>query len=244
MSGFVYKEVDAEGLQTLDLISNAGKFNKWMFDVISPYCKGEVMEIGSGIGNISEHFLKEGFPIYLSDIRENYCELLRQKFHSHPKTRNIQKVDLAHPAFEREYSNLLNSFDTVFALNVVEHIKDDHLAIQNCYKLLKKDGVVIILVPAYQNLYNRLDKELEHYRRYNKSTLSKIITANQFQLVHSRYFNMAGIMGWYFSGTIQKNKTIKEGQLRLYNSLVPLFKFLDKITFNKVGLSVICVGRK
>jgi 2-polyprenyl-3-methyl-5-hydroxy-6-metoxy-1,4-benzoquinol methylase len=52
---------------------------------------------------------------------------------------------------------------------VVEHIKDDRLAIANCKKLLKKNGHLIILVPAYRYLYNEFDKELEYYRRYNKN---------------------------------------------------------------------------
>jgi 2-polyprenyl-3-methyl-5-hydroxy-6-metoxy-1,4-benzoquinol methylase len=79
------------------------------------------------------------------------------------------------------------TFDTVYALNVVEHIKDDNLAISNAKKLLKHDGNIIILVPAYQALYNRFDIVLEHYRRYNEQRLNSLLsnhfTRNSFSIL-------------------------------------------------------------
>ncbi len=53
-----------------------------------------------------------------------------------------------------------------------------------------------------------------------------------------------GILGWYISGKLQKNKTFPEGQMKLYNNMVPLFKIIDKIFLNSIGLSVITVGKK
>ena len=57
MKEFQFKVEDKEGLNTLETISKADKFNRWMFDTISPYCKGRILEIGSGIGNISQFFI-------------------------------------------------------------------------------------------------------------------------------------------------------------------------------------------
>jgi hypothetical protein len=126
---------------------------------------------------------------------------------------------------------------------VVEHIKDDNLAISNAKKLLKHDGNIIILVPAYQALYNRFDIVLEHYRRYNEQRLNSLLS-NHFTLIHSQYFNFIGIFGWFFSGSILKKKTVPAGQMSLFNKLVLLFKMVDKLLMNKAGLSVISVGKK
>ena len=142
------------------------------------------------------------------------------------------------------YGDLLEKFDGLFALNVVEHIKDDTLAIANCKKLLRPGGRMLILVPAYQTLYNTFDEALEHYRRYNKKSLKKLFSDNQLQITHSQYFNFAGILGWFLSGNILRKKVIPTGQMKLYNSLVPLFKIADKMLFNQVGLSVIVEGVK
>lgn len=241
---FEFKEQDSEGLENLNVIAKADKFNSWMYDTIQPYCKGNILEIGSGIGNISMCFLENKKKITLSDIRESYVLELRQKFKSYSSLTDVILLDLVCPDFEIKYESFLESFDTIFALNVVEHIENDELAIRNCKKLLKKNGTLIILVPAYQRLYNVFDKELYHYRRYTKKTLNPLFINEQLQIVSSKYFNAAGILGWFVSGKIQKNKTLPKGQMSLFNALVPLFKLFDKIVLNKIGLSVITVAKK
>lgn len=233
------KEIDLEGLTTLTVIEKADRFNNWMYTTIAPYCKGKILEIGSGIGNISQFFIKNNQDITLSDLRDNYCEILKTKF-----TNDVIKVDLVHPDFEQEYRELLGTFDTVFALNVVEHIKDDVLAIANCKKLLRQNGTLIILVPAYQFLFNNFDVELEHFRRYTQKSLRTIIQKNSLAIKKEFSFNFIGIFGWYFSGNILKKKSIPEGQMGFFNLLVPIFKLADFLTFRKIGLSVINVSVK
>lgn len=241
---FEYKTIDKEGMDILSVIEKADKFNYWMFETIKPHCKGKILEIGSGLGNISQFFLKENFNIILSDIRDNYCEVLRTKFEKVKQNVEVVNIDLVDPSFDVKYSKYLGTFDTVFALNVVEHIENDGLALINIYKLLKKEGVVIILVPAYQALYNGIDKSLEHYKRYNQKMTDRVVSQAGFKIVHRQYFNAMGILAWFISGKLQKNDTIPEGQMGLYNKLVPIFRIIDKIIFNKIGLSNISVGIK
>lgn len=233
------KEVDIEGLVTLNVIEKADCFNEWMYDIISPYCNGRTLEVGSGIGNISKFFIRDDKEIILSDLRDNYCTILKGKFNN-----PVLKIDLVHPNFDTEYHFLVETFDSVYALNVIEHIENDVLAIANCKKLLKKEGVLLILVPAYQWLFNNFDKELEHFRRYNDEKLENILKINQLKIIKTFSFNVIGILGWFLSGNILKKKTIPEGQMGLFNLLVPIFKFVDKITFRKIGLSVICISIK
>jgi 2-polyprenyl-3-methyl-5-hydroxy-6-metoxy-1,4-benzoquinol methylase len=241
---FQYKEEDEVGLETLDVISSAGKFNRWMYEKIAPYCSGDILEIGSGTGNISEHFLKENASITLSDIRINYCSHLENKFQKFPNLKEVVLLNLVDPLFDAKFEKYLGKFDTVFSLNVMEHIKDHDLAIRNCRKLLKPAGKIIILVPAYSFLYNKLDEELYHFRRYNLPMLRALVAANDFKIKKGFYFNFAGIPGWFVSGKMQRNKSIPKGQIKLYNKLVPLFRVIDKILFNRTGLSVIVVGEK
>jgi 2-polyprenyl-3-methyl-5-hydroxy-6-metoxy-1,4-benzoquinol methylase len=241
---FTFKPVDLEGLETLNVVATADKFNRWMYETILPYCSGDILEIGSGTGNISEYFLREGHRIYLSDIRENYCHLLQQKFKDNPNLIGISELDLVHPEFEKVYAHLIGKFNTVFALNVVEHIENDSLAIANCYKLLKDGGSIIILVPAYQWLYNNFDKELYHFKRYVRKGLSKLLEENKFTIVRAMSFNAFGILGWFVSGSLMRKKIIPSGQMKLYNKLVPVFRLFDHMLFKRVGLSVIAVGKK
>lgn len=103
---------------------------------------------------------------------------------------------------------------------------------------------MVILVPAYQFLYNSFDKALEHYRRYNKKRLQGLFIDNDLHIERSQYFNLAGIAGWFVSGNILRRKLIPSGQMQLYNRLVPLFKLADRLTFRQMGLSVIVEGVK
>jgi SAM-dependent methyltransferase len=235
---------DPDGELTLKVISEATRFNRWMFENIVPYCSGNILEIGSGIGNISQYFLREGFQITLSDIRPQYCEELKTRFGNNNNALAILNIDLVDENFSAKYELLRNSFDTVFALNVIEHIGDDSLAVANCGRLLKTGGRLVILVPAYRFLFNRFDKNLGHFRRYTTGTLDALLKRNAMRIVHHRYFNSAGIPGWYLSGKIMKNRTIPAGQMKFYDSMVPLFKLLDRAFFHRIGLSVISVGEK
>jgi SAM-dependent methyltransferase len=241
---FVYIEKDEVGIETLDVLSSADKFNTWMYETIKPYCKGEILEIGSGIGNISKYFLEAKANITLSDIRVNYCQYLEENLKKYSTLKEIVNLDLVDPLFETKYKNHLNKFDTVFALNVVEHIKDDKLALENAKKLLKSSGKLIILVPAYDFLYNNFDAELYHYRRYNLKKLQSLFTSANLNILQGFYFNCIGMLGWYVSGKLQGNKNIPKSQVSIYNKLVWLFRIADKIVMNKTGLSVIVIGEK
>lgn len=236
--------IDEVGLSTLENLSVVDRLNDWMFESIQPFVKGRVLEIGSGIGNISDCFVKNNHPITLSDYSDHYCNYLDNKFANQPLIEGIFQIDLADADFENRYNLLTGKFDTVFALNVVEHIKDDHLAIANCKKLLKPGGHLIILVPAYQTLYNGFDIELEHFRRYTRKTVTELFNSQQLNILHSWYFNIAGILGWFVSGTILRKKQLPSGQLKFYNKLVPIFRVVDRLTFNQAGLSVIIAGQK
>lgn len=236
--------IDEVGFSTLDNLSAADQLNDWMFESIQPYVKGRVLEIGSGIGNISDCFVKHDLPLYVSDYSDHYCRLLQQKFVNEPLIRDVFQIDLAIFDFDNKYAPLIGKFDTVFALNVIEHIGNDGWAIANCRKLLAPGGHLIILVPAYESLYNGFDKELEHFRRYTRTSLKKLFLAQQFTIIKSWYFNLAGILGWFVSGTILRKKTLPVGQLSFYNKLVPIFRIADRLIMNQMGLSVITVGKK
>lgn len=244
MNNFQFKELDKEGLDTLLAISKADLFNSWTYKTIQPYIKGNILEIGSGIGNISQYFLDNHQQIAVSDLRENYLDFLREEFQGYSNLKSIYNIDLTDPSFEQKQVSILNSFDSVFALNVIEHIENDRLALENCKKLLKPGGTLLILVPAFNGIYNSLDRELFHFRRYNRSMLEGRIKASGLIIEKSFYFNALGIPAWIWGGIVSKQKTISSKQMNAYNKLVPLARFIDRLTSHKLGLSVITIATK
>jgi SAM-dependent methyltransferase len=234
---------DETGYSTLFNISKAGRFNEWMFRSIAPYVKGKTLEIGSGIGTISSIFISHQLPLCLSDYDEEYYRLLLTKFAPEPAIKEIYRIDLADQAFTTTHNGLLGTFDTIFALNVIEHIPNDRLAIENCHKLLAPGGRLILLMPSYPALYNRFDKELGHHRRYTSRSMHQLLSP-LFQVTKIKHFNLAGILGWFLFGTLFHRKMIGKRQMHTFDTWVPLFRLADRLTGNKIGLSVIGIGEK
>lgn len=232
------------GKETLEVISDADKFNRWMYETIKPHCSGSILEIGSGIGNISNYFISDNFDISLSDLSNEYFKILEEKFGNAKNMKSLFTFDFAEPELQTKYPHLIGKFDTIFALNVLEHVPDHEQSIRNCHELLKPGGKLVILVPAFQSLFNKFDVGLEHQRRYTPKTLHKVMDIPGFKIVHTQFFNVMGILGWYVTGKLMAKSTIPGGQMKLYDKLVPLWKIVDLIFGRFFGLSVICVVQK
>jgi SAM-dependent methyltransferase len=234
---------EQEAYNTLDAIRQAGKFNGWMFDAIRPFIKGNVLEAGSGIGNISSFLLQSYAAVWLSDYNDDYRQLLNSKFSGSRHLKGILPIDLADKRFDENCASFFGMFDTIVATNVIEHIQDDEQAIRNCRKLLKPGGRLVVLVPAYRGLFNGLDRAFGHYRRYTKRGMVSVLD-KQMQVVYSRYFNIAGIAGWFFTGAILRKGTIPPAEMKIFDALVPLFKIIDRLAGHTFGLSVIAVAEE
>jgi SAM-dependent methyltransferase len=194
------------GLNALERMAEAPRFNEWMYEVISPYLQGKILEIGSGIGNLSTYFIENKKCIWLSDYDKHYINLLRERFGTLLST-DVLQIDLSDPLFKEENQNLENSFDAVFLLNVLEHIDNDYRAVEYCKFLLRPGGDLLILVPAYPFLFSKMDKLLGHFRRYTVASLNNVIRENDLEIEKTFHFNTLGIAGWLW------NKLFNTGEI-------------------------------
>ncbi len=211
------------------------RYNAWMFDRIRAWIGSRVLEIGSGIGNLSA-FLVDRERLVLTDTREEYLARLRTRFANHS---NISVVHLYLPHDDRAVAG--QRFDTIICLNVLEHVEDDITSLAAVRKLLEPKGRLVLLVPALPALYGSIDRALGHHRRYTRADLIAKLERAGFRLVHIEYFNLAGIPGWWWAGRVLQRQTIPAGSLKLYDTLVPLFR-LERLIPWRVGQSLIAVG--
>jgi len=235
---------DVTGAATLGIISAAEKFNRWMYEEIKPLLKGRVLELGSGTGNISRLVLEDKFNTVLSDYNNAYLHDLKKKFSGYPNLEKILSIDLQDPQFEKNNEFLREKFDSIFLLNVIEHLKDDAAAVAHCRYMLKSGGHLILLAPAWSFLFCDLDKNLGHYRRYNIRSLCRLLAENKLPVIEKKYFNLAGISGWFVWGKILRKQQLGQGSMTLFNKFVPFFRFADRVVFKKIGLSAIATGKK
>lgn len=79
---------DILGYSILKSISGADKFNRWMYETIKPFCKGRILEIGGGIGNISQYFLNDGEVVF-TELSQEYCDIIRKRFANHQNLKGV-----------------------------------------------------------------------------------------------------------------------------------------------------------
>jgi 2-polyprenyl-3-methyl-5-hydroxy-6-metoxy-1,4-benzoquinol methylase len=89
-----------------------------------------------------------------------------------------------------DYKKLKNkTFDTILMFDVLEHIEDDAEFLKKTVTpLLKKNGKIIMTVPAYQKLFSKHDEELKHYRRYNIKMIKDACRKSGFKVIKYHYF--------------------------------------------------------
>ncbi len=148
-----------------------------------------------------------------------------------------------------------NSIPSIGVFDVLEHIEQTGPMLQEFSRVLKKDGLLLISVPAHEFLFSKHDSSIGHFRRYSKVKLRDSLGAAGFELVSCRFlFSFLVPMAWLlrvfpeklgvgkYSNSIQKGRT----QLKIANALSPLFRFgiaIEKLLRLPFGLSLIAVAR-
>lgn len=218
-SGKIYT-VDEHGGEILERLNQAPRFTRWMADVIRPYVRHRVLEVGAGTGNMSVQLMPRAV-YWATDYNPQYLEYLNSLAVRRPYM-YVAYLNATDPAsFPHE------RFDTIVCLNVIEHIERDAEALRNLQNVLTDDGRAIILVPCGQWLYGSLDVVLKHFRRYGEDQLTDVAREAGFRTEKVLKFNRPGVLAWWLNGRILKRKSFGLGQIRLLNLLTPIFRLVD-----------------
>ncbi|MES2725845.1 MAG: class I SAM-dependent methyltransferase [Bacteroidota bacterium] len=81
-----------------------------------------------------------------------------------------------------------NTYDLVCAFDVIEHVEDDQLAVNEMARVCKPEGFVFVTVPAFMSLWSQHDVVNHHFRRYKTDELSKLFNKSG-QIQYLTYFN-------------------------------------------------------
>ena len=217
--------------ESLETLSQAGDYYKWLAAQMRPFIKGKVLEIGAGIGNFAQWAKESASEYHVSDIDDRVTARMVEKFD------RVLNWDLYTPFPQNEL------FDTIVILNVVEHLEDDFRALQCIHDRLKPGGHLVLMVPAMQFLFGSLDTAFGHYRRYTRNSISKVIQTAGFTMIKSQYINVVGMLGWLLYGKILKRKNLPQQLCGRFNLVIPLLK-VERPIAHFVGLSVIAIAKK
>jgi len=134
------------------------------YAIVRPYLQGKVLEIGCGFGRGLEMILEVCDDYNAIDKNDQLIQYLSSKYPQCTfKKAFIPPISL----FEE------GTFDTIISFQVIEHIKNDQLFVEEIHRLLKPNGKAIITTP--NNLFS-LTRNPWHVREYTKQTLCQLLT--------------------------------------------------------------------
>jgi 2-polyprenyl-3-methyl-5-hydroxy-6-metoxy-1,4-benzoquinol methylase len=130
-----------------------------------PFVKGKLLEIGCGEGRGVE-ILMPLVDEYLGlDKIYEVIDNLKMKY---PEANFRQAVI---PPFSEITDN---SFDSIVSFQVIEHIQDDRLFLEEIHRVLKPGGTAIISTP---NIRHTLSRNPWHIREYTAKQLEDLCTS-------------------------------------------------------------------
>lgn len=215
----------------LERLDEATNFTRWVGEEIRPLVRGRALEIGCGAGTYTELLLRWCDSVVAVDLDPGFAAMTERRFAGETRLSVIEGDARRLPD--------LGPFDTIIMLDVLEHIEDDVAMLADLRDRLQPAGRLVLKVPAMPVLYGALDAAIGHHRRYTKASLAGAAARAGLTLTQCRAFNLAAAPGWWINGRLLKRTHPPETQLRLYDRLVPAFRFLDRLTGPPLGASLI-----
>ncbi len=81
-----------------------------------------------------------------------------------------------------------NEFDVVGAFDVLEHIAEDEVVLDEMFRAVRPGGGVILAVPQHPALWSQPDVYAHHERRYRRAELDSKVSRAGFEVVRSTSF--------------------------------------------------------
>jgi 2-polyprenyl-3-methyl-5-hydroxy-6-metoxy-1,4-benzoquinol methylase len=237
LSDDIYTE-DSYGSQMLARLHRAHRFNAWLAETIRPFVGQNVLEIGAGGGRVTVKLIPR--KSYLAtDINPLHLQIMNHLKDDKPYL-SVDYLDLNDMG---DFVQTHDPFDTIICLDVLEHLDDDHQAMQNLAALIAPQGRGIILVPNLPSFFGTLDRALGHRRRYSKASLRRLAESAGLTVEKILFFNRASSLPWWVNGKLLRRKSFGGFQISLLNLLTPLLKRIDGV-LPLPALSLIAILRK
>lgn len=222
----------------------------FQYRMIKPHLGRDILEIGAGPGRIARLLLQDGLSYnhyVISEPSNHFFKQLKQR------VGNQENITLA----QGETSDLVKlypkAFDTIFSVHVLEHVEHDRRFVEECLAMLKPGGKLITLVPALQFLYSDLDRNIGHYRRYDKKMVRGLIqglNVNVEKLYYTNFLAIFASLIFFKMRKIdyQKSASHKKKFIfleKIYSKyFIPVIDLMERYLPVPIGLNLTFVLRK
>jgi cyclopropane fatty-acyl-phospholipid synthase-like methyltransferase len=224
------------GTSVLEVMQEAVKYSTFLASLILKQAKQppqKMLDIGAGIGVIAEYMREAGHTVVCMEPDERQANILKSKgFEVYTSLEDVSD----------------ETFDCVYAFNVLEHIADDEQALIEWATKLKTaaGNKLLIYVPAFDMLFSNMDRKVGHFRRYRKKQLiTKIRQSGLIPVNDVQYIDCLGFFASLIYKLTNRNGDISRKSIIFYDRYCfPLSKIGDIIFRKLFGKNVFIVAEK
>jgi SAM-dependent methyltransferase len=189
-------------------------------------------EIGCGTG-----FVLSAIQKSLPSITVSGCDLFTEGLdwaRNRVPPAKLLRMDARQLYFEEE-------FDVVGAFDILEHVGDDHAALIEMNKALRRGGGLLISVPQHPLFWTEADKAARHVRRYRARELRTKVERAGFRVLDAVSF--VSLLLPVLAAARLKNSVLRttysfEGELNLNPVLNAAFQIIMDIEFQLTRLGM------
>lgn len=202
--------------------------------------KAKVLDIGCGAGTVCFYIANKGNRVVGFDISTKAIKACNESARAMglDKLAKFKVINFPNQSIDDE-------FDLIIFSEVIEHLKDDNLALKRIYNMLNRNGIVIITTPSRNAPLCKLgyakgfDKRVGHLRRYTIEDLSKQCRSAGFRIVETN--KIEGILRNFLFLSPYAGKLVRF--IKFFIS--DIVTFIDNLTIPIFGESnIIIVARK
>lgn len=217
--------------------------NNNLYDLILTKITGtSLLDIGCGVGHLLYRAGRKGMHAIGLEINLGLIKLSKELYSN--------QVEI-YAANAEELNKVSGQFDTITIIDVLEHVKEDGVFLGQIAQKINPSGRLIVVVPAYQFLYCKRDKQMGHFRRYSREKLQQKLEAKGFEVLEMRYWNVIGFLVYLIFARISNEDLIRELRINKRRTILSFlghdcinawFRYVEnKINFG-FGLSLLCIA--
>lgn len=160
----------------------------------TPLRNKRILDVGCGGGILSESMAKKGGLVTGLDVEESSIEIAKQ--HALESSIKIHYILQNIETFEDK------PFDVITSMEMLEHVSNPELVIENCARLLKPGGLLflstinrtlqayLLIILAAEYLFNIIPKKTHEYAKFIKpSELATVIRQNGLEVLELKGLN-------------------------------------------------------
>jgi len=155
--------------------------------------KGKILDVGCGRGLFMDIMRQGGWEVEGSELNKETASYAEKVYNLKVYPGEITDQALPH-----------ENFDAINVCGVLEHIKKPDEVLSECYKLLKNDGLLVVLVPDIRSFEFKLGKKkwfhLDlpfHLFHFSEKGLVRLLQKKGFKIKRIKRFHLEySPFGW------------------------------------------------